>query len=149
MTSPSGKKWLVKYGWHAHFQNSKGYFTTGWIAFAIDNELKVDKKLLFTITSPSSIIVKVFGMVEALSNVDDKVDEDDFENDIKEEDIADDEEYKEKDEEDKDEVDEDDDDDDKVVRLLNMNEKHSYQDDDSMVLINFDEDEDDDELPKR
>ncbi len=147
MTSPSGKKWLVKYGRRAHFQNSNGYFTIGWIAFVIDNELKVDDKLLFTITSPSSIIVKVFGMVEALLNVDDKVDENDFENDIMEEDIVDDEEYKEKDEEDKDEDDKDDDD--KVVRLLNMNEKHFYQDDDSMVLNNFDEDEDDDELPKR
>ncbi len=151
MIGPSGKKWLVKYGWHAHFQNSKGSFTTGWIAFAIDNEFKVDNKHLFTITSPSSIIVKVLGMAKALSSVDDKVDEDDFQNDIKEEDVVNDEDYKEKDEEDKDEDDNDDvdDDDNKVIRLVSMNEEHSYQDDDSMVLINFDEDENNDELPKR
>jgi hypothetical protein len=28
-----------------------------------------------------------------------------------------------------------------------MNEEHSYQDDDSMVLISFNEDEDDEKLP--
>jgi hypothetical protein len=28
MTCPSGKEWLVKYGWHVHFQNSWGYFIT-------------------------------------------------------------------------------------------------------------------------
>jgi hypothetical protein len=59
MTCPSGKEWQVKYGWCAHFQNSKGYITTRWIAFVIDNELKVDNKLHFAITSLSSIIVKV------------------------------------------------------------------------------------------
>jgi hypothetical protein len=32
-----------------------------------------------------------------------------------------------------------------VVRLISNNEKHSYQDDDSMVLISFDEGEDDEE----
>ncbi len=90
-------------------------------------------------------------MAKALSSVDDKVDEDDFQNDIKEEDVVNDEDYKEKDEEDKDEDDNDDvdDDDNKVIRLVSMNEEHSYQDDDSMVLINFDEDENNDELPKR
>jgi hypothetical protein len=144
MIGPSGKKWLVKYGWCAHFQNPKGYFTTRWTAFAIDNEFKVDNKLLFIITSPFSIIMKVLGMAEALSSVDDKVDEDDFQNDIKEEDVVDDEDYK--DEDDEDDVD---DDDNKVIRLVSMNEEHSYQDDDSMVLISFDKDEDDDELPKR
>jgi hypothetical protein len=66
---------MVKYGWRAHFQNSKGYFTIGWIAFAIDNELKVDNKLLFTITSSSSIIVKVLGTTKVMLNVDDKVNE--------------------------------------------------------------------------
>jgi hypothetical protein len=35
-----------------------------------------------------------------------------------------------------------------VVRLTNKNEEHSYQENDSMVLISFDEDEDDEELPK-
>ncbi len=71
-------------------------------------------------------------MIEAVLNADVKANEDDFENDIEEEDIVDDENYKEKDEEDKDE---DDVDDDKVVRLTSKNEEHSYQDDDSMVLI--------------
>jgi hypothetical protein len=55
MTCPNGKEWLVKCGWQAHFQDSRGYFTTRWIAFAVDNELKVDSKLLFTITSLSKI----------------------------------------------------------------------------------------------
>ncbi len=58
-------------------------------------------------------------------NADDKVDKNDFENDIEKEDIVDDEDYKEKDKEDKDEDhedDDDDDDDDKVVRLINKNE---------------------------
>ncbi len=131
-------KWLIKYGWRAHFQNSKGYFTTGWTTFAIDYEFKIDNKL-FTITSPSNIIVKVLGTIEAVLNANDKVDEDDFENDTKEEDIVDDEDYEEKDEDDVD---------DKVVKLASMNEEHSYQDDDSMVLISFNEDEDDEELPK-
>jgi flagellar hook protein FlgE len=129
---------LIKYGWRAHFQNSKGYFTTGWTTFAIDYEFKIDNKL-FTITSPSNIIVKVLGTIEAVLNANDKVDEDDFENDTKEEDIVDDEDYEEKDEDDVD---------DKVVKLASMNEEHSYQDDDSMVLISFNEDEDDEELPK-
>ncbi len=86
--------------------------------------------------------MKVLGTIEVMLNVDDKVDEDDYDNDIEEEDIIDDEDYKEKDEEDKheDEEDEEDDVDDKVVRLISMNEKHSYQNDDSMVLINFEED---------
>jgi hypothetical protein len=89
-------------------------------------------------------------MAKAILSVDDKVDEDDYENDIKEENIVDDEDYKEKDEEGKDDDGEDDvnDDDDKVVRLINKNEKHFYQDDDSLVLISFDENKDDDELPK-
>ncbi|CAK9265604.1 unnamed protein product [Sphagnum jensenii] len=128
MTSPSGREWSIKYGWHAHFLNSNDHFTTGWIAVVVDIELKVDIKLFFTITPTSSILVKVLGMIEAMSSVDDKVDEDDYDNDIKEEDIIDDEYYKEKDEEEKDEDDEDDvddDDDDKVVRLISMNEKHS------------------------
>jgi flagellar hook protein FlgE len=124
-------------GGHAHFQNSKGYFTTGWTTFAVDNELKVDNKLLFTITSPSSIIVKVIGSVEIVLNANDKANKDDSKNDIEEENIIDDEDYKEKDE-----------DDDKVVKLASKNEKHYYQEDDSMVFISFDEDEDDEELPK-
>jgi hypothetical protein len=86
-------------------------------------------------------------MVEAMLSANDKADENDFENDIKEEYIINDENYKEKDEKDKDEDDVDDDDD-KVVRLASKNEKHSYQDDDSMVLISFDENENDKELPK-
>ncbi len=69
-------------------------------------------------------------MIEAVLNADVKANEDDFENEIEEEDIVDDE--NQKDEEDKDE---DDVDDDKVVRLTSKNEEHSYQDDDSMVLI--------------
>jgi hypothetical protein len=142
MTCPSGKEWSIKCRWCAHFQDSRGYFTIGWITFAVDNEFKVDNKLLFTITSPSRIIVKVFGTVEVVLNVDDKANEDDSENDIEEEDIIDDEDYKEKDEEDK-----DDDDDDKVVRLASKNEKHFYQDD-SMVLISSNENENDEELPK-
>ncbi len=104
---------MIKYGWHAHFQNSKGYFITRWIAFAVDNEFKVDNKLLLTITSPSNIIVKVLGMAKAMLSVDDKVDKDDYKNDTKEEDIIDDEDYKEKDK------------DDKVVRLASKNEEHS------------------------
>ncbi len=128
-----------KYGWRAHFQNSKGYFATGWTTFAIDYEFKIDNKLLFTITSPSYIIVKVLGTIEAVLNANDKADEDNFENDTKEEDIVDDEDYEEKDEDDVG---------DKVVKLASMNEEHSYQDDDSMVLISFNEDEDDEELPK-
>jgi hypothetical protein len=51
-------------------------------------------------------------------------------------DIVNDEDYKEKDEDDEDDVD---DDDDKVVRLTSKNENHSYQNDDSMVLISFDD----------
>jgi len=97
MTHPSGKKWLVKYGWCAHFQNSKGYFTTRWIAFTIDNELKVDNKF-FIITSPSNIIVKVLRMAKVVLNVDDKVNKNDYNNDTKDKDIIDDEDYKEKDE---------------------------------------------------
>jgi hypothetical protein len=87
-------------------------------------------------------------MAKALSSVNDKVvDEYDFENDVKEEDV-DDEDYKkqDKDEDDEDDVD---DDDDKVIRLVSMNEKHFCQDDYSMVLISFDKDENDDELTKR
>jgi hypothetical protein len=127
MISPSGKEWLVKYGWCAHFQNSNGYFTTRWTTFVVDNEFKVDNKLFFTITSPSSISVKVIGTRKVMLSVDDKVDEDDSKNDIEEEDIVNDEDYKEKDEEDKDENDEDDvvdddDDDDKVIRLTSKNE---------------------------
>jgi hypothetical protein len=141
------KEWLVKYGWHAHFHNSKGYFTIGWIAFTIDNELKVDNKLLFTITSSSNIIVKVFGTAEVVLSVDDKANEGDSKNDIEEEDIVDDEDYKVKDEEDKDEDDVDDDDD-KVVKLRSKNEEHSYQDDDSTVLISSNKDKDDEKLPK-
>ncbi len=75
------QRWPIKYGWCAPFLNSKSYFTTRWIAFVIDNELKVDNTLLFTITSPFNIIVKVLGTVEAVLNVDDKVDKNDFEND--------------------------------------------------------------------
>jgi hypothetical protein len=146
MTCSSGKEWPIKFGWHAHFQNYRGYFTTGWIVFIVDNELKIDKKLLFTTTSPPSIIVKVLGMAEAMLSDDDKVDKHDYENDTEEEDIVDDEDYKEKDKDDED------DDDDKVVRLTSKNEEHSYQENDSMVLISFDEDKDEDEddekLPK-
>ncbi len=141
MTRPSGKERLIKYGWHAHFQNYMGYFTTRWIAFIVDNELKVDNKFLFIITSTFSIIVKVFGTAKSLLSADDKADKDDFENDTKEEDIVYDDDYKEKNE---------DDDDDNVVRLACKIEKHSYQEDDSMVLISSDEDEneDDQKLPK-
>jgi hypothetical protein len=142
MTCPNCKEWLVKYGQCAHFQNSRRYLTVGWIAFAVDDEFKVDNKLLFTIISPCNIIVKVFGTVEAMWNADAKVDKDDFENDIKEEDIVDDEDYKQKDEDDED------DDDDKVVKLASKNEKHFYQEDDSIVLISFGKDKDDEELPK-
>ncbi len=60
--------------------------------------------------------MKVLGMAKALLSVHDKVDEDDFENDVKEEDV-DDEDYKKKDDED-----DVDDDDDKVIRLVSMNE---------------------------
>jgi hypothetical protein len=137
MTHSSGKKWPVKYGWHAHFQNSRGYFTTRWIAFPVDNELKVDNKLLFTITSPSNIIVKVLRSTKAMLSANDKANKNDFKNDIEEEDIVDDEDYKENDE-----------DDDKVVKLASKNEEDSYQKDDSMVFISFDKDEDDEELPK-
>ncbi len=84
-------KWLIKYGCCAHFQNSKGYFTTRWTTFTIDNELKIDNKLLFTITSPFNIIEKILGTIKTMLNVDDKADEDDFEDDIKEQDIVDDE----------------------------------------------------------
>ncbi len=112
MTCPSGKEWPVKCGWHAYFQDFRGYFTTRWTTFAINNELKVDNKLLFMITSPSKIIVKVLGMTNAMLSANDKANEDDSENDTKEEDIIDDEEDKEKDEEDKDKDDEDDVDDD-------------------------------------
>jgi hypothetical protein len=121
-----GKVWVV-----CMFQNSKGYFTTGWIAFPVDNELKVDNKLLFTITSPFNIIVKVFWMEKVVLSVDYKVDEDDYDNDIEEEDITNDEDYKEKDkdEDDKNDVD---DDDDKVVRLVSNNEEHSYQTNDKL-----------------
>ncbi len=107
----------------------------------VDNELKVDNKFLFTITSPFSIIVKVLGSAKAMLSVDDKANKYDFENDNEEEDIVNDENYKEKDED-------DDDDDDKVVKLASKNEDHSYQEDDSMVLISFDENKDDEKLPK-
>ncbi len=110
---------MVKYGWRAHFENSRGYFTIGWTTFAVDNELNVDNKLLFTITSPFNIIVKVLGMVEIMLSVDDKADENDYENDTEEEDIVDDEDYEEKDEDDEDDAD---DDDDKVVKLTSKNE---------------------------
>jgi hypothetical protein len=60
----------------------------------VDNELKVDNKLLFTITSPFNIIVKVLGIVKAMLSADDKVDKDDSDNDTHEEDIVDDEDYK-------------------------------------------------------
>ncbi len=126
------------------FQNSKGYFRTGWTTFAVDNEFKVDNKLIFTKTSLFNIIVKVLGVAEVVLSANDKADENDFENDTKEEDIVDDEDYTEKDEKDKDE----DDDDDKMVKLASMNEDHFYQDDDSMVLISFEENEDDEKLPK-
>ncbi len=105
MTCSNYKEWLVKYGWCAHFRNSRHCFTIGWIAFAVDDELKVDNKLLFKITSPSNIIVKGFGKAEAVWNVDDKVDIDDYENDTKEEDIVDDEDYKHKDKDDEDDDD--------------------------------------------
>jgi hypothetical protein len=131
----AGKIWVA-----CPFQNSRGYFTTGWIAFAIDNELKVDNKLLFIITSPFSIIVKVLGSAKAMLSADDKVDKNDYENDTEKEDIVDEDDYKEKDK--------DDDDDGKVVKLASKNEEHFYQEDNSMVLINFDEDEDDEKLPK-
>jgi hypothetical protein len=143
MTHPSGKEWLVKYGQRAHFQNPRGYFTTRWTAFAIDNELKVDNEFLFTITSPSSILVKVFGIVKTMLSVDDKVNKGDYENDTEEEDIIDDKDYKEKDKDD-----EDDDDDDKVIKLASKNEEHFYQKDDSMVLINYDEYEDMKKYPR-
>jgi hypothetical protein len=35
-----------------------------------------------------------------------------------------------------------------VVKLASKNEEHSYQEDESMVLISVDEDENDEELPK-
>jgi hypothetical protein len=60
----------------------------------VDDELKVDNKLLFKITSPSNIIVKVFGTAEGMWSVDDKVDINDHENDTEEEDMVDDEDYK-------------------------------------------------------
>jgi hypothetical protein len=120
---------------------SKFQFTIGWITFIVDNELKVDNKLLFTITSPSSVIVKVLGLTEAMLNANDKVDKDDYDNDTEKEDIVIDEDYKEKDED-------DDDDDGKVVKLTSKNEQHSYQKDDSMVLIIFYKYEDDEKLPK-
>jgi hypothetical protein len=68
-----GKIWV-------HFENSRGYFTIGWTTFVIDNEFKVNNKLLFTITSPFSIIVKVLGTTETVLSVDDKANKDDFEN---------------------------------------------------------------------
>jgi hypothetical protein len=142
MTCPNRKKWLVKYGWCAHFQNSRHYFTIGWTAFAVDDELKVDNKLLFTITSPFNIIVKVFGIAEAVWSANDKVDKDDFDNDTKEEDIVDDEDYKQKDEDDED------DDDDKVVKLASKNEKHFYQEDDPIVLISSNKNKDDEVYPR-
>jgi hypothetical protein len=92
--------------------------------------------------------VKVLGMVKEVLSANDKANEDDSENDIEEEDIIDDENYMEKDEEDKEEDDEDNVDDDKVVRLASKNEEHSYQTDDSMILISFNENEDDEKLPK-
>jgi hypothetical protein len=49
--------------------------------------------------------VKGFGKAEAVWNVDDKVDIDDYENDTKEEDIVDDEDYKHKDKDDEDDDD--------------------------------------------
>jgi len=60
--------------------------------------------------------VKVLRTTKVVLNVDDKVNKNDYDNDIKEEDIIDDESYKEKDEDDKN------DDDEKVVRLTSMNE---------------------------
>ncbi len=99
-THPSGKKWPIKYGWHAHFQNSRGYFTIGWITFAIDNELKVDNKLIFTITSPSNIIVKVFMSSKVVLSDDNTYNRNDFKNGIEKEDIVDDEDYEENDEDD-------------------------------------------------
>jgi hypothetical protein len=74
MTCPSGKEWSVKCGWCAHFQDSRGYFTTGWTTNAVDNELKVDNKLLFTITSPFRIIVKVLGTIKIVLSANDKAD---------------------------------------------------------------------------
>ncbi len=127
-----------KYGW-----NSRGYFTIGWTTFVVDNEFNVDNKLLFTITSPSSIIVKVFGTIETMLNVDDKANKNDYDNVTKEEDIINDEDYKEKDEDDVDN------DDDKVVKLTSKNQEHFYQEDDfGMVLISSDKDEYGEELPK-
>jgi hypothetical protein len=61
----AGKVWVA-----CPFQNSRGYFTTRWTTFVIDNELNVDK-FLFIITSPFSIIVKVFGTTKATLSVDD------------------------------------------------------------------------------
>jgi hypothetical protein len=66
--------------------------------------------------------VKVLGMAEAMFSVDDKVDKDDYENDIKEEDIVDDENYKEKNEDDEDD---EDDNDDKVVKLASKDDEKS------------------------
>ncbi|CAK9276982.1 unnamed protein product [Sphagnum jensenii] len=60
-----------------------------------------------------SITVKVLGTIKAVLSVDDKANEDDFENDAEEEDIINDKDYKEKDEDDVD-------DDDKVVKLVKM-----------------------------
>jgi hypothetical protein len=111
MIHSSGKKWPVEYGWHALFLIPGGYFTTGWIAFAVDNELKVDNKLLFIITSPFNIIVKVLRPTKAMLSANDNVNKNDFKNDIEKENIVNDEDYKENDE-----------DDDKVVRLTNKNE---------------------------
>jgi hypothetical protein len=58
--------------------------------------------------------VKVLGIVEVVLSANDKVNKDDSKNDIKEEDIVDDEDYKEKEK------------DDKVVKLASNSEKHFY-----------------------
>ncbi len=51
-----------------------GISTTGWTAFAVANKLKVDNKLLFTITSQSIIIVKVLRSTKVVLSADEKVD---------------------------------------------------------------------------
>ncbi len=58
--------------------------------------------------------MKVLGIVEVVLSANDKVNKDDSKNDIKEEDIVDDEDYKEKEK------------DDKVVKLASNSEKHFY-----------------------
>ncbi|CAM6075071.1 unnamed protein product [Sphagnum tenellum] len=86
--------------------------------------------------------MKVLGTAKAMLSANDKVDKNDYDYDIEEEDIVDDEDYKRKDEDDEDH------DDDKVVKLANKNEEHFYQKDDSIVLISFDKDKNDEKLPK-